>query len=843
MNDQAKISNKHPKAKRILCAFLCFVMVFAAAVQTAPSAYAADFSIDTSNFKTNEKSAETVYYWHEGLPPTDVIDGTKYPVLITWDDKYYLSADGKFVKAVNDRKDTRIADYDTSQSRSTGVERLASKIGKRRIWDSDLYKKLNDKLISGSDYKEYAYSSISTLLFDTIDSDNILIKSAKEFYKWFGTGATLKDFIFENYNDVYSNNTVDSYARPIARYNMSSSALLAANPVYAEYQNLTQSIGSMPEDLKKNGFAATISAADLDLPCLVCVEASPVDMVPGSPGLTQLLNSNQSRWAIWIPANGDTLTQENNWLVGTQHYDVECVQVLDYTTAQGTNKRADILYDFSLDIMSGSDTDPGYSPKEFIKKETRIPARTFKDSAVNALDICLEKRSWVFEAVGDKYDIYTYCGLNMYIEKSFVRDETSPYSFLTEGLYPLTNLNRNSENEKKLFGYAGFAAFDFAYSGERMSLLHDGSTLVSYGADDYFRDHQDDSKVGFRIFWAEPITMNYYRTNFSVVSGQVTNIDGPACIDTDAVYRVKDGGVLVMTDWVIINGAILVEKGGTLVITDNTDAYGHTRYATLMSQVTGTRGGRIACEGTIIIMPNCKCFGGGTYGIQLGDGACVVNYGVIGSENFTCYHDYTIENRGEESVVFAGYGITGSGFALTNIKIAGESFLGRGTRESTCSVRMARNSVYGPGTGSRRFYVHPDQPGFANNCEPRDGTVVDLINYKTIEWTFTADALYDFTFPNYWDGAGGGMLKYVWIFKGMKVDKLVNGKIVLHNRDYVGGIMTDFDVVMSDDDYVEIVRGGRHDQWEGYYVLGKTIYFGSFGNWTPPAGTYVLYED
>ena len=68
------------------------------------------------------------------------------------------------------------------------------------------------------------------------------------------------------------------------------------------------------------------------------------------------------------------------------------------------------------------------------------------------------------------------------------------------------------------------------------------------------------------------------------------------------------------------NGAIIVEKGGTLIIEENTDAYGHTRSGTIITQASEGRGGRIACEGTIIIMPDCKCFGGGQYGIQLGDG-------------------------------------------------------------------------------------------------------------------------------------------------------------------------------------------------------------------------------
>ena len=93
-------------------------------------------------------------------------------------------------------------------------------------------------------------------------------------------------------------------------------------------------------------------------------------------------------------------------------------------------------------------------------------------------------------------------------------------------------------------------------------------------------------------------------------------------------------------------------------------------------------------------------------------------------------------------------------------------------------------------------------------------------------------------------GYDGGMLRSVWVYKGLKVDKWFNGNVVLHSSDYVGGVMTEFTIVMNVDDYVEIYQGGRSEQWGDYgYNVGRNIYWGNIGSWTPPAAHTVYYED
>ena len=50
---------------------------------------------DSSEASSNGITQQLVYYWHKGLPP---MDGNEYPVLLVWDDKYFLEVDTEFMK-------------------------------------------------------------------------------------------------------------------------------------------------------------------------------------------------------------------------------------------------------------------------------------------------------------------------------------------------------------------------------------------------------------------------------------------------------------------------------------------------------------------------------------------------------------------------------------------------------------------------------------------------------------------------------------------------------------------------------------------------------------------------
>ena len=82
----------------------------------APAAEAADVTIDTSKFidPNDSKTTGYIYYWRSGAPTVDWTlqkleeDGLEpnfknYPVLLTWDNKYYLYIDQNFVDTFEDR--------------------------------------------------------------------------------------------------------------------------------------------------------------------------------------------------------------------------------------------------------------------------------------------------------------------------------------------------------------------------------------------------------------------------------------------------------------------------------------------------------------------------------------------------------------------------------------------------------------------------------------------------------------------------------------------------------------------------------------------------------------------
>ena len=817
-NTAKRIQIRH-RLQRFTASLLAFVMILGIAMYGMPSSSAADFAIDSSAFKTNGKEAATVYYWHEGLPPATAVDGTKYPALITWDDKYYLSVDSSFSQNLINRRNFTI------NTGVTGLRAQASQRGVMGIYD-DL--SLNDFFIASHTFREKA-------------SLDIRLQGQG------GNTTSIKDWMLASISYLnYGVARVNSFARLNARYGMSSKGMLANNTVYQEYLSIKQISGSDStlNSLLKNGFAVTSDISNL--PYLVCAETSPTKNVSGAvTGSTALTKTNQSRWGIWIPQQSGTIfAGQNNWLVGLQHYNVAVSEMEAYNNRSAYSLRyaANILYDFYLGVVSGGNGTStetfsgetykiGYAPKDYIKSDVYVSAPQYPESDYNANPIGINKRTWIFEAQSDgTYKIGTWCGLASQIVDKMDGGVSQLASILgAEGDY---------ENYMTLMFYPAWAwEQEDLGTMQHMGLYHDGSTLVSSGADTNIKFVEAKSK--FRIFWGEPITLNCYKSNFTVQSGQVSNLDGPAILDEGTIYRVNDGGVLVVTDILINNGAIIVKKGGTLIIEENTDAYGHTRSGTLLSQVSGGDGGRIACEGTIIIMPGCKCFGGGKYGIQLGDGAYVVNYGTIGSENFTCYHDYTIENRSEDSYVFAGYGVMGSGFVLSNYNINGRTYPCQGNRESNYVVSMARNSVYGV-TGERNLVVNPNLPGSSASQEPRSGSVVNAVDYRKYVWMFTADQFYDFTFTNYWEG---GMYRFVWVDKGWKITKMFNGDLLFHTTRNVGGYETYSTESISGDDYVEIYQGGRHEQWEGsMYRIGRNIYYGPLGGWTPPASC-LTYDD
>ncbi|MBR4691537.1 MAG: hypothetical protein IKP17_02135 [Oscillospiraceae bacterium] len=216
-----------------------------------------------------------------------------------------------------------------------------------------------------------------------------------------------------------------------------------------------------------------------------------------------------------------------------------------------------------------------------------------------------------------------------------------------------------------------------------------------------------DNTDGYTVYYADPNIVSFYRNSFTVVKGQVVTLDGPCVLDNQCTVTVKDGGVLACSGWVINNGQINVEPGGMLILQDRDTATGDYQFGCISSVgvEAGSGSGRIACDGTIIVNRDCKLTCAGAYGLELGSTAQVVNYGQIIAENLSVYSNQIIENRGDTSAVFAGWGVTDSGYALSRTQITGQDYNAKGTRESIAVVAVTRDGVYGD--GAARFYVNP----------------------------------------------------------------------------------------------------------------------------------------
>ena len=225
----------------------------------------------------------------------------------------------------------------------------------------------------------------------------------------------------------------------------------------------------------------------------------------------------------------------------------------------------------------------------------------------------------------------------------------------------------------------------------------------------------DVNRYFFDVYYAEPNLMYYLNSDIVVENGQVQNLDGPLVIEEGTVITVKDGGVLSLTDWIVNNGQILIEPGGTMIV-QSVQTENWTRNSAVVPSVKdkGTAAGRVSCDGVVIVMPGCTLAGGGIYGLEFGEGAQCVNYGNLISENWNVYTDHTIENRSADCRVKIGYSIIDSGFSLMEVPLdqAGSSL---GIWQDGGMANMANDYLYGSATVNRNsrcnYVVMPNRRG------------------------------------------------------------------------------------------------------------------------------------
>ena len=234
---------------------------------------------------------------------------------------------------------------------------------------------------------------------------------------------------------------------------------------------------------------------------------------------------------------------------------------------------------------------------------------------------------------------------------------------------------------------------------------------------EYITTSAPNSDWTFDLYYATTMPMSFLKGDFTVRNGQTVNLDGPLSINKNVTVTVEDGGVLCVSGWVVNNGKINVKPGGTLMIMKTDDSNG------LLATYNSTpdeSAGAIYCDGTIIVMPNCKLHTGGNVGLRLGSTAQVVNYGAVIASNLKVSNNYTIENRGDNSCVLVGYDVTDGGFTLTASSITarhvtwyddgtgnkysiyrpgedadGVTYAGEGSIQRMYSASMPADAVYG----------------------------------------------------------------------------------------------------------------------------------------------------
>ena len=543
----------------------------------------AETEFDTGGTAFSEPSYDTaiMYFWHEGIPKVSQDKGgnyIRYPVIISWNDKYYLCTDSSFKNELNET--------------------------------SNLQEKKNDNwcfIGIGPDWNYFQDENYGFEKFDRVWGDT-------------------------NY-----------YMRYL--YDISSNALLSK-------------VGIDLDDLFQLGEAVSMVVPD-GMPFMVCTKPE------------------ADQYAIGLSQKA---FGKDYWLVGRTKTWLEIrTGIFNEDAAMWGDVQWGLAYEY-------------WNADQFLNKNyTYTKTRHLYDE--------------------DATKSYTYSEGPDQHYWTVKRDSNGQYHFWTTGESDVSGMERISGSISKESNRQRTRDWFHANDLFRGSLYYSGSTIGANGETIKYADWKDrqctvNNTDGFKVYYADPNIVSFHRDSFDVADGQVVTLDGPRVIDMNCTVTVHNGGVLACNGWVINNGQILIEPGGMLILTERDTATGDHQFGAITSvdTLTDTANGRIACDGTIIINRDCKLTCAGTYGLQLGESAQVVNYGQIIAENMEVYSDYAIENRGDTSAVFAGWGLTTSGYAITRSQITDSSYRGKGTVQKAAAVSLPKNAIYG--VGADRLYVN-----------------------------------------------------------------------------------------------------------------------------------------
>ncbi len=319
-----------------------------------------------------------------------------------------------------------------------------------------------------------------------------------------------------------------------------------------------------------------------------------------------------------------------------------------------------------------------YTREDIPKYREILNWATKATSTDDFLSKTLDRSAW-YVAMVDGHYTFTVRGYT-YIE----RDSRISESF--SDWRALKNFRTMDPNLR--LGYSTSANSSLATYG----LRH----VPTYGRIDswYSCEYETRDKYYFDVYYAEPNLMYFLKSDITVENGQTQNLDGPLKIEEDVTITVKKGGVLSMTDWVVNDGQLLIESGGTVIV-EKAQGNEWVRNSVVVpsKKDPGTRCGRIACDGVLIVMPDCTAAGGGIYGVQFGEGSQCVLYGTLVSENMDVYTNSIIDLRSADSYFYGGWSIIDSGFFLTASTVKkNEACLG--IIQNGPSLKIAFNGIY-----------------------------------------------------------------------------------------------------------------------------------------------------
>lgn len=434
-----------------------------------------------------------------------------------------------------------------------------------------------------------------------------------------------------------------------------------------------------------------------------------------------------------------------------------------------SNTRRSRGYDNSLDwYLEVRDVDKA----NFADVNWRMPAKyayannvSGYDSSADYTTSSFPHRTWDFARTSDGYyTIATDGDAGWYVEdgggSSVDEWQTTQHDYVKGGIW-------NSAETWLRHSYSKF-----------LSNIWHSSYIYTVGGWHEERSHgsvADSLDYKYRVFYGEPNLVSFLQSDTRVQSGQVVNLDGPIVIGENATVTVEDGGVLVVSGWVMNGGYIMVKPGGMLIVQDQERLDGTKQYGVINSffkKDSTRKNGRIACDGIMIVNRDCKVIGSGRYGLQFGAGAHCVNYGQLVGSHMEVYSDHTIENRGSSAAVFAGYVLEGDGFALANQKLTAGDLDGLMSYIPNATVKTADNAVYGSAGWKDGRLTASREPPKAN----RAGHVTDVDPYIST-YAVETDAAQGVSFVK--DSAGR---RYDWYDS-------------LHDYvrfDYVGGSLTSY---------------------------------------------------